>query len=65
MSNASIIQCSCGESYERCERRLPIKDIGLFECEMCGARLEIWSGRTVPTFKRIARAAIATERRRA
>jgi hypothetical protein len=34
-------------------RTLPIKDIGLFECVECGARLEIWSGRTVPVFKRI------------
>jgi hypothetical protein len=32
---------------------LPIKDIGIFECVECGARLEIWSGRKVPVFKRI------------
>lgn len=47
------ISCACGACYEREERTLPIKDIGLFECVDCGKRLEIWSGRTVPIFKRI------------
>jgi hypothetical protein len=32
---------------------LPIKDIGVFACVECGARIEIWSGRTVPVFKRV------------
>ena len=49
----SIIHCTCGVAYERCERQLPIKDIGVFACEACGERIEIWSGRTVPVFKRI------------
>lgn len=49
----SIIQCNCGVSYERSEQQLPIKDIGVFDCEMCGERLEMWSGRNVPLFKRI------------
>lgn len=49
----TIISCACGAHYEREERVLPIKDIGLFECAECGVRLEIWSGRTVPVFKRI------------
>jgi len=49
----SIVECACGERYERTERRLPIKDIGMFECVACGGRLEIWSGRVVPLFKRI------------
>ncbi len=49
----TIISCACGACYERQERILPIKDIGLFECVDCGARMEIWSGRTVPVFKRI------------
>jgi len=52
-SKASIIECACGVRYERSERQLPIKDIGLFECDECGQRLEMWSGRTVPLFKRI------------
>lgn len=52
-SNVSLIQCECGARYQRAERRLPIKDIGLFACEDCGTRLEIWSGRTVPIFRRI------------
>ena len=52
-AETSIIGCACGEQYEREERTLPIKDIGLFECHECGARLEIWSGRVVPVFKRI------------
>ncbi len=49
----TIISCTCGACYERQERTLPIKDIGMFECLDCGARMEIWSGRTVPVFKRI------------
>jgi len=49
----TIIHCACGTSYERRERALPIKDIGMFACEICDARIEIWSGRTVPMFKRV------------
>lgn len=52
-SEPTIITCACGVCYERDVRHIPIKDIGLFECVECGARLEIWSGRTVPVFKRI------------
>lgn len=52
-SEPTIIQCACGICYERIERQLPIKDIGMFACEECGARVEIWSGRSVPVFKRI------------
>lgn len=51
--DTTITSCVCGERYEREERTLPIKDIGLFECVECGARLQIWSGRVVPVFKRI------------
>ena len=49
----TLISCACGACYEREERTLPIKDIGVFECIDCGARMEVWSGRTVPVFKRI------------
>ncbi|MBC7769088.1 MAG: hypothetical protein H7124_09905 [Phycisphaerales bacterium] len=49
----TIIDCGCGASYERREVQLPIKDIGCFDCSDCGARLEIWSSRTVPAFKRV------------
>lgn len=62
-SPPTIIHCACGAGYERCERQLPIKDIGLFACEECGARVEIWSGRTVPMFKRVSTQ--APDRRRA
>jgi hypothetical protein len=48
-----ILTCECGVGYERRVRQLPIKDIGVFSCEVCDARLEIWSGRTVPMFRRI------------
>jgi len=58
-----IISCNCGVSYERSEQRLPIKDIGVFDCEECGARLDMWSGRLVPMFKRVA--GTAPERRSA
>ncbi len=49
----TITTCGCGARYERREVSLPIKDVGCFECDECGARLEIWSGRKVPTFKRL------------
>jgi len=49
----SIVACTCGACYERSERQLPIKDIGIFECIECGHQLEMWSGRTVPLFKRL------------
>ena len=52
-SKPTLIACSCGASYERREVQLPLKDIGHFECQDCGARLEIWSGRRVPCFTRI------------
>lgn len=58
----TITTCDCGVSYERQQRTLPIKDIGLFECVECGARLEIWSGRNVPVFKRIKTEAPAQKR---
>jgi len=53
-TEARIVSCNCGVSYERTEQRLPIKDIGVFDCEECGSRLDMWSGRVVPDFKRIA-----------
>ena len=52
-TESTIVSCACGACYERQQRTLPIKDIGMFECVDCGARIEIWSGRTVPVFKRI------------
>jgi transcription initiation factor IIE alpha subunit len=52
-TRSTIIQCNCGVSYERAEQLLPVKDIGVFDCEMCGERLEMWSGRSVPLFKRV------------
>lgn len=58
-SPPSIVECACGVCYERREVAIPIKDIGLFECIECGARLEIWSGRSVPVFTRIANSAAA------
>lgn len=53
----TVVECACGVCYERIERQLPIKDIGMFACEGCGARVEIWSGRSVPMFKRMKREA--------
>lgn len=63
MTEVRHITCACGACYEREERTLPIKDIGLFECHDCGARLELWSGRVVPLFKRVTQQ--TTERRSA
>lgn len=53
MQEKTIVACACGASYERREVQLPIKDVGIFECHECGARLEMWSGRIVPVFDRI------------
>lgn len=47
-----IVACTCGASYERRDIPLPVKDIGVFECAACGARLAAWSGRVVPVFVR-------------
>jgi hypothetical protein len=49
----TIVTCDCGARYERREVALPIKDVGCFDCNDCGARMEIWSGRKVPAFKRL------------
>lgn len=51
VEQTTIITCTCGARYERREVSLPIKDIGCFDCHTCNARLEIWSGRKVPSFK--------------
>jgi len=51
----TIVDCGCGARYERREVQLPIKDIGCFDCDDCGARLDLWSGRLVPAFKRLPR----------
>ncbi|WP_395645871.1 hypothetical protein [Terricaulis sp.] len=51
MQSSACIWCNCGAKYERVEVRLPIKDIGIFECQFCGEVLERWSGRLVPAFK--------------
>ena len=53
MESSACIWCNCGAKYERREVRLPIKDIGIFECHVCGEALERWSGRVVPAFKLI------------
>ncbi|GIK47778.1 MAG: hypothetical protein KJZ75_17355 [Hyphomonadaceae bacterium] len=58
----TIVDCACGARYERRQVQLPIKDIGCFDCDDCGARLEIWWGRAVPAFKRIAREKNAARR---
>lgn len=48
--NASCIACPCGTRYERVDVRLPIKDIGIFECHYCGESLAHWQGKVVPKF---------------
>jgi len=45
------VQCNCGARYERAEVRLPIKDIGIFECQYCSAVIERWHGKTAPLFR--------------
>ncbi len=46
-----FISCACGAEYERSEAKLPIKDVGIYECRACGEVLERWHGKTVPVFK--------------
>ena len=43
--------CQCGAKYERGEARLPIRDIGVQECNHCGAVIERWHGKLVPIFR--------------
>jgi hypothetical protein len=50
-SFTTCVQCTCGARYERAEVRLPIKDVGIFECYHCGAVIERWHGKTVPAFR--------------
>jgi hypothetical protein len=47
------VWCACGAKYERRDVRLPIKDIGVYECLECGDVLARWSGRVVPAFRPI------------
>lgn len=54
------VRCPCGAKYERAEAHLPIKDIGIFECEVCGEAMERWHGRVVPMFKLIERPPVRT-----
>ncbi|MEQ1808637.1 MAG: hypothetical protein ABL889_01835 [Terricaulis sp.] len=49
---AAYHACPCGALYIRRVVTLPIKDIGLFDCELCGVRIEQWSGRSVPVYDR-------------
>ncbi|GAN00527.1 hypothetical protein U91I_04193 [alpha proteobacterium U9-1i] len=52
----TCVTCDCGARYERAEVRLPIKDIGVFECHDCGKMLEHWHSQTVPHFRAAASA---------
>lgn len=50
----TCVACACGAKYERAEVKLPIKDIGLRECDFCGAALEQWHGKIVPVLRLVA-----------
>lgn len=52
-SVSTFISCTCGACYERCEVILPIKDVGIFECDDCGQKLDWWHGKRIPTFRRV------------
>jgi hypothetical protein len=52
---SACVACACGAKYERAEAQLPIKDIGIFECQVCSEILERWHGRVVPTFRLVAK----------
>lgn len=47
----TCVDCDCGARYQRAEARLPIKDIGVFECDLCGQVLEHWHSQIVPHYK--------------
>jgi hypothetical protein len=57
---SACVACACGAKYERAEAQLPIKDIGIFDCQVCGEVLERWHGRAVPTFRLVAKPATKT-----
>lgn len=47
----TCITCTCGAEYAREEARLPIRDVGIQECDHCGVVLERWQGRVVPVYR--------------
>lgn len=50
--DATFCNCRCGALYVRWVVVLPIKDVGCFDCDLCGVRIEQWSGRSVPVYER-------------
>jgi hypothetical protein len=51
-------QCRCGAIYHRTEAMAASREIDSFECTACGVTLETWDTTWVPTYRRIADAAI-------
>ncbi len=51
---SQTVECGCGAFYVRRIVSIAMKDIGSFECSVCGHRMETWCGNDVPVYKLIA-----------
>jgi hypothetical protein len=46
--------CKCGAVYDRSEHIVEAREVGSFECAVCGATVENWNSAWVPRYKFIA-----------
>ena len=56
----TLAKCRCGAVYER-ERKETNRDVGSFDCSVCGCELEAWEGSSPTLLFRL----ISRPRRRA
>jgi hypothetical protein len=43
--------CACGAIYRRTEALAPGREIGSFECAVCGVTMESWNTAWVPAYR--------------
>jgi hypothetical protein len=46
--------CQCGVLYDRSEAIAPERQVGSFDCRLCGTTLESWNSANVPTYHLLA-----------
>ena len=57
-TEVSTLTCRhCGSLYERTTVKLPWRDRGAAECQVCGRDLQRWNGRCIHQFRLVKRAA--------
>ena len=54
MSGTRPRTCKCGLVYSRSEAMAASREIGSFECAVCGATMETWKTAWVPKYRLIA-----------